>query len=310
MKGLSLKRAFLSLPAAAIGLGVIGTVAAASTPAPASKPSPKPSPSGKPSPKRTPGLSKWQQHVNAMLHASAPGDEYFGRMKMSYLGINNTFRDDLVRAGAYTTDPKILSGINFADDALTAWARKYPNDPQLARSYFLAFEMYRKVWVQTYQDKAWQYAHIVIQKWPSSFFGKALARDLKIGFTEHYFADAEPCPPIPEPTGTPDKRATPTPSPTPTPTPTPSPTPRPGMPPAQILPVPCFTPSPIPTVALVVTPSGSPIPIPTGSLLPSPSASGSASPSASPSAVPSASPSPASSASPSPSPRPRHRKSR
>ena len=306
-----MKRAFISLPAAAAGLGIISSVAAASTPAPVTKATPKPAASGKPSPKRTPGLSKWQQHINQMMHASAPGDEYFGRMKMSYLGINNTFRDDLIRAGAYTTDAKILSGINFADEALSAWARKYPNDPQLARSYFLAFEMYRKIWMQTYQDKAWQYAHIVIQKWPSSFFGKALSRDLKIGFTERYFADAQPCPAMPEPTGSPDKRATPTPSPSPSPSPTPSPTPRPGMPPAQVLPVPCFTPSPAPTVAPVVTPSGSPIPIPTGSLRPTPAASGSSSPSASPSAAPpSASPAPTSSASasPSPSPKPSHRR--
>ncbi|HEV3154970.1 MAG TPA: hypothetical protein VGZ02_14270 [Candidatus Baltobacteraceae bacterium] len=300
-----MKRALLSLPAAAIGLGLLGSVAAAPISAPPSqKPSPKPSSGSKPGTKATPGISKWQQRINQMLKVSAPGDEYFGRMKMSYLGINNTFRDDLVRAGAYTTDPKILSGINFADEALTAWARKYPNDPQLARSYFLAFEMYRKVWVQEYQDKAWNYAHIVIRKWPGSFFGKALGRDLKIGFTEHYFADPEPCPEVtPEASETPNRHPTPTPSPTETPSPTPTPSPRPGMPPAQILPVPCFTPSPVPTVAPIVTPSGSPIPIPSGAITPSPAASGSpaSAPSSSPSpasggsSVPSATPSPASS---------------
>ena len=151
-----MKRSLLSISAAAIALGIIGSVAAAPVSTPSAKATPKPSPGSKPAAKATPHLSKWQQHINDELKASAPGDEYFGRMKMSYLGINNTFRDDLVRAGDYTTDPKILSGINFADEALTAWSHKYPNDPQLARSNFLAFEMYRKFWVQLYQDKAWQ----------------------------------------------------------------------------------------------------------------------------------------------------------
>jgi hypothetical protein len=202
------------------------------------------------------------------LKVSAPGDEYFGRMKMSYLGINNTFHDDLIRAGAYTTDPKIVSRINFADEALTAWAHKYPNDPQLARSYFLAFQMYRKVWVQTYQGKAWQYAHIVLKKWPNSFFGKSLKKDLSIGFTEHYFATPVMCSdlvPAVAASGTPRGGATPSPSPSPTPTPTPTPTAAPGGPKIDVLPVPCLTPTPAP--------------VPTGALAPSALPSGSASPS-------------------------------
>jgi hypothetical protein len=189
--------------------------------------------------------------VLEVLKEAAPGDEYFGRMKMSYLGINNTFHDDAIRAGEYTTDPKVISSVSFADDALTAWAKKYPNDPQLARSYFLAFLMYRKVYTPQYQQKAWDYAHIVIKKWPTSFFGKSLKKDLGIGYTEHYFATPVPCTSLADPT----------------PAPTPTPTPRPGQPKIEVLPVPCIAPSP----------------------LPSPAASGSASPSGSPS--PSASPS-------------------
>jgi hypothetical protein len=242
-------------------------------------------------------LSKWQQHVQDMLKVSAPGDEYFGRMKMSYLGINNTFHDDLIRAGAYTIDPKIISRINFADEALVAWYKKYPNDPQLARSYFLAFQMYRKVWVKEYQDKAWIYAHRVIDKWPGSFFGKALKKDLAIGFTEHYFATPVACADLaPEVavSGSPRGGATPSPSPSPTPTPTPAPTQAPGGPKIEILPVPCLTPTPSPTPVPSLTP------LPAGSFAPSPAASGSpapgesASPSASatPSTVPSSAPSP------------------
>ena len=279
----------MSVSSAAIVLGIAaGTVAAA----PATKPSTAKKPAHAAKKKSAPKLSKWQQKIQDMLKKSAPGDEYYGRMKMSYLGINNTFRDDLIRAGAYTTDNHLMSGIGFADESLTDWAKKYPNDPQLARSYFLAFQMYRKIWTKEYQDKAWDYAHIVIKKWPNSFFGKTLAKDLQIGFTEHYFADPEPCPlPTATPSGSPAP-ATPMPSPSPTPIPTPSPTPEPGRPKAEILPAPCIAPA---------TPSPSPTPLPTGSALPSPLPSG-----ATPTPLPTGAltPTPLPSGAPTPSPRP------
>ena len=280
----------MSVSAAAVALSIAGTVAAAPAPKPSS--AKKPAASANTKKKDAPRLSKWQQHIQDMLKTSAPGDEYFGRMKMSYLGINNTFHDDLIRAGAYTTDTHIVSRVEFADEALQDWAKKYPNDPQLARSYFLAFQMYRKIWTKEFQDKAWSYAHIVLRKWPSSFFGKALNKDLRIGFTEHYFADAQPCPvPTATPSGKPNVNAA-LPSPSPTPVPTPSPTPAPGQPKAEVLPAPCIpppTPSPIPTFS----------PIPAGSMTPSPLPSGT------PSATPSATPSPAPTVTPSPTPSPK-----
>lgn len=250
-KGLLLKRAFMSICAAAIVLSFAVSVAAA--PAPASKRDPKPGTAS--SKKAAPKLSKWQQHVLEVLRDAAPGDEYFGRMKMSYLGINNTFHDDAIRAGAYTTDPHLISSLTYADEALNAWAKKYPNDPQLARSYFLAFEMYRKVWTQEYQQKAWQYAHIVIQKWPSSFFGKTLQKSLSVGFTEHYFATPVACQTLmPSPSGSPS----PSPSVSPSPSPSPTPTAAPGQPKVDVLPVPCIAPTPIPTESGAPTPSPTP----------------------------------------------------
>lgn len=268
----------MSISAAAIALAFAGTVAAAPSASTTSKTSSKSSKT-KSSSKKAPKLSKWQQHVLEVLKHAAPGDEYFGRMKMSYLGINNTFHDDAIRAGAYTTDPRLVNSVQWADEALNAWAKKYPQDPQLARSYFLAFQMYRKVWTQDAQQKAWDYANIVIQKWPSSFFGKALKKDLSIGYTEHYFASPVPCAVLIA-----SASGKPSPTPSPTSTPTPTPTPAPGQPKVEILPVPCLTPTP------------SPSPVPTGSLspLPSPSTSPSTipSPSATPSATPSASASP------------------
>lgn len=251
-----MKRAFVSVTAAAFAALTVGSIALAGAPV-SKKPAGSHTDAHGTSKKKDPPISKWQQHVDQMLKVSAPGDEYFGHMKMSYLGINNTFRDDLIRAGAYTTDPRMVGQIHWADDALLSWAKKYPNDPQLARSYFLAFLMYRKIWIQEYQQKAWDYAHIVLKKWPDSYFGKTLKKDLAIGFTEHYFATPVACADLPS--GSPSPNAKSTASPVPSPSPTLTPTPAPGQPKTDVLPVPCTTPSPTPT------------PIPTGSLTPAPS---------------------------------------
>ncbi len=216
---------------------------------------------------------------------SAPGDEYFGRMKLSYLGINNTFRDEAVRAGAYTSDPGIISRVEFADEALKAWSNKYPGDPQLPRSYFLGIQVMRKIYTQPMQDRAWQIMQTLTKNFPSTYFGKLIANSLKVGFTEHYFAVPQPCPTA-VPTLPPGVRRTPAPPPTPVPTlPPPTPTPAPGAPKVVVLTPPCViaTPSPSPTVAPSAAPSNWPLPAappaaPRGSALPQPTPSGALAP--------------------------------
>jgi len=181
------------------------------------------------------------------MRVSAPADEYFGRMKMSYLGMNNTFRDAAITAGDHTTDPAIVAKVALAEDALEAWSRKYPRDPQLARTYYLATQVDRKIWIKGNQEQAWIYLNRIAKVFPTTYFGKTVKRNLAVGFTEHYYADPVPCAtPAPTPTLVPtaapspsptakSRRATPSPSPTPTPSPTPSPSPSP-------------TPTPGPTV--------------------------------------------------------------
>jgi len=148
-------------------------------------------------------LTKWQQHQLENYKNSAPADEYFGRVKMSYLGMNNTFRDAAISSGEHTTDPGIIHKIGFAEDALEAWAKKYPHDPQLARTYFLATQVDRKIWVKANQERAWIYLNRLVKEFPNTYFGKVLKRDLAIGFTEHYYALALPCgTPLPTANGT------------------------------------------------------------------------------------------------------------
>ncbi|MBV8596690.1 MAG: hypothetical protein JOZ50_10645, partial [Candidatus Eremiobacteraeota bacterium] len=76
-----------------------------------------------PAPKATatPALSKMQREKLEQMKVSAPADEYFGKMKLSFLGIDNTFRDQSIRAGAHTTDQSVISKLDFAADSLRDW---------------------------------------------------------------------------------------------------------------------------------------------------------------------------------------------
>jgi hypothetical protein len=176
-----------------------------------------------------PKLTKWQQQQLEKFKNSAPADEYFGKMKLSYLGMNNTFRDAAISSGDHTIDPGIVNKVTFAEDALQAWARKYPRDPQLARTYFLATRVERKIWTIDTQQRAWINLNRLVKVFPASYFGKILAKDLAIGFTEHYYAVPVPCTtPLPGASdGAASLTAFPTPQPSPTEPPPPSATPSP-----------------------------------------------------------------------------------
>lgn len=272
-----MQRPFLMLTAAAVATGLIGGVAAA----PVHKP--VPSATKRPASK----LSKYQLEHAARMKASAPADEYFGRLKLSYIGINNTLHDQAIAAGPYTINSSIISKVGFAEDALLDWQRKYPRDPQLARTFFLMATMQRKIYTAEAQDKSWNYFHKLVDQFPNTFFGKTAKKDLQIGFTERVFALPVPCPATPQPLPS-GVKPSPTPLPTPTaaPTiePTATPTPNPSLPKREIISVPCFTPapptptpSPIPTATpnVPASPVANPpvTPIPSGALSPAPSSS-------------------------------------
>jgi hypothetical protein len=270
------------------------TIAAAAPPAKPAPPPPAKSPPPPPA-KSPPPLSKYAREHQERMQISAPADEYFGRLKLSFLGINNELHDSAITAGDHTTDPSVINKVGFAEDALKDWEKKYPRDPQLARSYYLAIAVEKKIWVQANQQQAWAYMNRIGDVFPNTYFGKLVKHEIANGFTEHYYAPAVPCPtasPTPSPTptavapvatatvtpaprgrrpkATPSPRPTPVPTPVPTASPTPEPTPSPSPAPTQvakglkvqILTPPCVappSPTPLPTTtpAAVASPSPS-----------------------------------------------------
>jgi hypothetical protein len=182
--------------------------------------------------------SKWAHLQCEQFNSSAPGDEYFGRMKLSYLGIDNTYKDGAISAGAYSNDPHLIAKLDFATEALRRWAAKYPSDPQLARSYFLGIQVLRKIYTQTEQQTAWEFMQLLVTKYPNTYFGKTMKASLRNGYTEHWFALAQICPtPLPLGVGV---------MPEVTPDVTPMPSPAPGHPAVVLITPPCVQSSPAP----------------------------------------------------------------
>jgi hypothetical protein len=141
------------------------------------------------------------------MKASAPADEYFGKMKLSFLGINNTFRDQAIRAGDHTTNPTVTGPVTWAEDALHAWQKKYSRDPQLARSYYLAFLVDQKIWLPDFQQRATTYLILLKQQFAGTYFGKQAKADLAKGMTMNFYAQPAACgakdAPAPGPTADP-----------------------------------------------------------------------------------------------------------
>jgi hypothetical protein len=59
----------------------------------------------------------------------APADEYFGRYRLSSLGIRNAIRDMTIEGDSPLALPLQTERIAAVESALPAWADKYPRDP-------------------------------------------------------------------------------------------------------------------------------------------------------------------------------------
>lgn len=84
-------------------------------------------------------------HPHPVLRV-APADEYFGRLKMSILGIRNQLHDLSLRL-QYTPNKSedVLGSAAMVEDAMHDWEHKYPADPWLAKSVYDLATLYANV---------------------------------------------------------------------------------------------------------------------------------------------------------------------
>ena len=86
---------------------------------------------------RVPGSAQAAQRPHALYQvtarplgfAQAPADEYFGRYKLSSLGVRNSIRDMTIEGESPLALPLQTERIAAIESALPAWADKYPHDP-------------------------------------------------------------------------------------------------------------------------------------------------------------------------------------
>ena len=132
----------------------------------------------------------------------APADEYFGKLKMSILGIRNTIRDVGLRIDADSLHASnLMGGLPLCEDAIHDWEKKYPRDSWIPGTLFSLERLYAKV----DSDDARSHAKVtmvwLVHDYPKSSFGSTGKKELAANLV-----GVKPTPPPatdPEPTSTP-----------------------------------------------------------------------------------------------------------
>jgi hypothetical protein len=112
----------------------------------------------------------------------APADEYFGRLKMSILGISNTIKDQTLRFDRRPEEMESeMSSISFAVDAIHDWEHKYPSDPWIAKSLFFVERFYNRIPTDAGRSQAKATMAWLVHDFPKTWYGKVGKRELAEG---------------------------------------------------------------------------------------------------------------------------------
>jgi len=170
---------------ASVSLVAVTTTAAFAAGTPAPKPTAKPA-------------------VTAHAHSKvAPADEYFGKLKMSILGIRNTIHD--VGANIEIEPARWASLTNkadFTEDAVRDWEHKYPQDTWLAKTIFALERMYAKLDTEEGRKRSIAAMKWLVHDFPKSSEARIGKQELDAGLVGRVPAavtPAEPAAPSPAP---------------------------------------------------------------------------------------------------------------
>jgi hypothetical protein len=79
----------------------------------------------------------------------APADEYFGKLKLSILGIRNTIKDQGLKIDVDPAKaPSTFNAIALTEDAIRDWQHKYPCDSWLPGTLYALQRFYLKIHTQ------------------------------------------------------------------------------------------------------------------------------------------------------------------
>ena len=127
-------------------IACVSLVAAATTAAVPSTPPVKAAPKAPLKAATTPGKATKTVAKAAPKCRVAPADEYFGKLKMSILGIRNTIKDQGLKVDYDPAKaPSTSNAIALTEDAIRDWQHKYPCDSWLPGTLFALERFYLKI---------------------------------------------------------------------------------------------------------------------------------------------------------------------
>ncbi|MDP9106288.1 MAG: hypothetical protein M3N49_10195 [Candidatus Eremiobacteraeota bacterium] len=127
-------------------IACVSLVAAATTAAVPSTATTKPAPKAPVKAATTPGKAPKTVAKAPPKCRVAPADEYFGKLKMSILGIRNTIKDQGLKVDVDPTKaPSTSNAIALTEDAIHDWQHKYPCDTWLPGTLLGLERFYLKI---------------------------------------------------------------------------------------------------------------------------------------------------------------------
>lgn len=176
--------AALALSALALSSAPVASPAAPSshpTPKPAAvKPAAKAAVSAKGAAKGKPGAktvaAKPKPKATAkplFSYKDAPADEYFGKLKMSILGVRSKVKDLGLDADTHPEhDAAILSTALWVEDAMRDWSKKYPYDHWLPRYAYALETIYEHIPGSEAAKRARRQLNYITAYFPQTVYGK------------------------------------------------------------------------------------------------------------------------------------------
>jgi hypothetical protein len=105
------------------------------------------------------------------MSALAPADRYFGRMKMSILGIRNSLKDLTQVAELRPQEAgNVYHKAVLVEDALRDWQRHFPRDPWIPRYTYALAQLYGKLHTNAARMRANLTYHWLGATYPTSQF--------------------------------------------------------------------------------------------------------------------------------------------
>ena len=149
--------------------------------------------SGRPGAKSVAAKAKPKAAAKPLFsYKDAPADEYFGRLKMSILGVRSKVKDLGLDADTHPEhDGAILSTALWVEDAMRDWSKKYPYDHWLPRYAYALETMYERIPGDEAAKRARRQLNYITAFFPQTEYGKVGRAKLADGI------------PTPDPSATP-----------------------------------------------------------------------------------------------------------